>query len=99
MILIEALVTFVAFWLLLSHIPAKTMRRIVGHKGWFDVILHTTVIILFFGTFEGLMQAEAAAIMFSLFLRGYAYFAGYERLTRKGWVRHSGRLTGLRTLS
>jgi hypothetical protein len=94
MIFIDALISFTAFYLLLSHLSGTTMRRLVGYKGSVDVVLHGTVICMFIGTStDGLMQAEAAAILFSIYLRGYAHFAGYERLTRKGWQRYAGRLT------
>lgn len=92
MLLAEALVSFMAFYLLLSHISSKAMRRLVGYKGYVDLVLHTSVIYMFLGTStDGLIQAEAAAILFSVTLRGYAYFAGYERLTLRGWQRYAGR--------
>ena len=70
------------------------MRKLVGHKGVVDVCLHSTIIFLFFGTStDGLLQAEAAGIMFSIYLRLYSYFAGYEKLESGRWVRHAGRLT------
>lgn len=92
---VAAFVTFCSFMLLMSHMNPRTLRRLVGYKGKVDVVLHATVIFMFIGTStDGLLQAEAAAIMFSLFLRGYRYLKGYEVYQRKvGWVRFSGRLT------
>jgi hypothetical protein len=92
----EALVSFFAIQLLLSHFSNSTMRKIIGYKGYVDVCLHGTVMFLFFGTStEGLIQAEAAAILFSLWLRVYAKLFGFERLHRNGlklaWVRYPGR--------
>lgn len=90
----EALVSFAAFVLLLSHVSKQGMRRLVGYKGWTDAVLHTSVMLLFFGTStEGLIQAEAAAILFSVWLRVYAYACGYERFdwSRMRWVRYAGR--------
>ena len=92
----EALVSFAAFFLLLSHVSKRTMRRLVGYKGWTDTVLHGSVLVLFFGTStEGLIQAEAAAILFSVWLRAYAYACGYERFNwqRSRWVRYAGRFT------
>lgn len=92
--LASALVTFVGLWLLMQHIAAHKMRRIVGYMGWFDLALHTTIIILFHGTFSGLMQAEAAGIMISLYLRTYRWAFGSERYALgRGWMRTPGRFT------
>lgn len=71
MLLIEAVVSFAAFWFLFLHLPTHIKHWIVRHKGWFDVTVHGFVLIMFFGTFEGLMQAELCAILWSLYLRGY----------------------------
>lgn len=89
----EALVSFAALMFLLTHVSPQTMRRLVGYKGWTDLVLHATVLFLFFGTStEGLIQAEAAAILFSLYLRGYRWAFGYERFSvAHGWRRYAGR--------
>lgn len=90
----EALVSFFAFFLLVSHMNARTVRRLVGYKGWTDLILHSCVILLFFGTStEGLIQAEAAAILFSVWLRVYRWACGYERYdwSKLRWRRYAGR--------
>lgn len=92
----EALVSFAAFMLLLTHVNKRTMRRLVGYKGWTDLVLHSCVLLLFFGTStEGLIQAEAAAILFSLWLRAYRWACGYEHFdwSRQRWVRVAGRFT------
>lgn len=81
-----AIITFFAFTLLCLHLSRVQLRRIAGYAGWFDVTIHTTVIVLFFGTSTlGLMQAELSAILFSLSLRLYRWLFGYARLERKGW--------------
>jgi hypothetical protein len=86
------LISFTGFWLLASHLSPQTMRRLVGYKGWVDVVLHCTIIFMFIGTStDGLMQAEGAGILFSISLRAYRYFMGYERLTARGWQRYAGR--------
>ena len=92
---VASFVTFCSFMLLISHMSPRMMRRLVGRKGMVDLVLHTTVIMMFIGTStEGLLQAEAAAIMFSLFLRGYKKALGYEQWSRKtGWVRIAGRFS------
>lgn len=91
----EALVSFAAFFLLITHLSAHTVRRLVGYKGWTDLVLHASVLFLFFGTStEGLIQAEAAAILFSLWLRVYRWAFGYERyFLAHGWRRYAGRFS------
>lgn len=94
-ILIGALVSFASVWFLLTHLPSRWMRRLVGYKGWIDLVLHGTVILLFFGTSTlGLLQAELAAILFSISLRVYRKLNGYEKLHRRGiklvWIRYAG---------
>lgn len=92
---VAAFITFCSFMLLISHMSPRMMRRLVGRKGMVDLVLHTTVIMLFLGTSTmGLMQAEAAAIMFSLFLRVYKKALGYETWSMKtGWIRVAGRFS------
>ena len=92
----EAFVSFAAFVLLLSHLSSRAMRRMVGYKGWCDAVLHGSVLFIFFNTStDGLIQAEAAAIMFSIWLRIYAYAWGWERYDVKAmcWRRYAGKLT------
>lgn len=67
--LTEAVISFTAFAFLWSHLYPGVRRWLIDHKGWVDFTVHGTVIYLFIGTFEGLMQAELAAILFSIALR------------------------------
>ncbi len=93
MIAAEALVSFAAFFLLLTHISSRAMRRLVGYKGWADVVMHGSVLAVFLGTStEGLIQAEAAAVLFSVYLRVYRYARGWERFDVKQfrWRRYAG---------
>lgn len=94
MLFAEALVSFAAFFLLLSHLSSRSMRRLVGYKGLADLVLHGAVLFLFFGTStEGLIQAEAAAVLFSVYLRVYRYAKGWERFDVKQlrWRRFAGK--------
>lgn len=87
-------VSFMGVALLLTHLKPTTMRKLVGYKGFVDVFLHGAILYLFMGTSTmGLLQAEAAGICFSLYLRAYAYAFGYERLHDFKWRRHAGRFT------
>ena len=88
---IDGFVTFFAVWMLTTHLPSHWMRRIVGYCGWVDLILHGSILMLFLGTSTiGLLQAEAAGICFSLYLRGYRKLNGFERMSTKGWIRYAG---------
>lgn len=89
--LLAAIVSFASIALLLTHLSPRTMLRIAGYAGWVDLVLHGTIIYLFFGTSTlGLLQAEAAGILFSVALRTYRWAFGYERLRAMRWVRHPG---------
>lgn len=90
-ILGAALISFVGMVMLMKHIPKTTFRRMVGYKGLIDVVLHGTIIWMFIGTSTmGLMQAELCGIMFSIYLRGYAKLAGYERRVDGVWMFYPG---------
>lgn len=93
-ILFSALITFFVVVLLVSHLEQQTIRRFAGYAGWCDLILHGLILYMFLGTStDGLMQAEAAGIMFSLTLRGYRHFKGYERRIDGTWMRFAGSMT------
>lgn len=97
--LLAAFVTFISFMLVLSHLGGQKMRRVVGYKGWADLVLHGSIMLLFIGTSTlGLLQAEAAGICFSLYLRAYYKFVGFECYDRKAkrWVRSYGPLGKLK---
>jgi hypothetical protein len=92
--ILAAIISFVSMLLLISHLSPKWLRRVSGYKGIFDVVLHGSILFMFFGTStEGLLQAECAGIFFSLWLRGYRWLFGYERLVGGRWVRFTGWLT------
>lgn len=92
-----AIISFFSFMLLATHLDRTQLRRLAGYAMWIDIILHGSVIYLFIGTSTlGLMQAELAAIMFSMSLRTYRYMFGFSRLERKGlrlrWHTQPGRI-------
>lgn len=93
-IVFAALVSFIGLMLIVSHLGKTWFRRAVGYKWFIDLLLHGTIIYMFFGTSTlGLLQAEAAGIMFSIYLRAYAWLGGYEKLHRGRWVRYAGMFT------
>lgn len=92
---VSAIISFASFILIISHLKPSWLRVVVGYKMITDLVLHGTILYMFFGTStEGLMQAECAGIMFSLFLRMYRYLFGYSRFVLKPWL-HLQRYTGL----
>lgn len=92
---VAAFVSFISFALLLTHLSQTTMRKLVGYKGFVDIVLHSTILYMFFSTSTmGLLQAEAAGICFSLYLRFYSWAFGYERIHDFRWVRYAGYFTG-----
>ena len=93
--LLAALISFGSFALIFTHVrDQKYVRRAMGYAMWIDIVMHGTIMWMFFGTSTlGLIQAEAAGILFSLSFRLYRWLFGYERLTWNGWVRYSGVLT------
>lgn len=94
--LIAALITFASLGMLCTHMQGPTIRRCLGYAMWIDIALHGTILWMFLGTSTlGLLQAEAAGIMFSVSLRVMRWGIGYEKLGRKGWVRYAGKFSHL----
>lgn len=86
--ILATFVTFISFLFLVTHLPKRWMLRIVGYKGLADLTIHGTILYMFLGTStDGLLQAEAAGILFSLYIRGYRYIRGYEVRRNGKWVR------------
>lgn len=89
-----ALISFFAVVLICWHLSPRAMRRLVGYPLIIDVLMHGTVIYVFYGTSTlGLLQAELSAIFISLSIRGYRSLYGWERMHGTRWVRYAGRLT------
>jgi hypothetical protein len=95
MFLIAASITFAVIWLLLTNLGAHWVRRVVGYQIATDLVVHGSILWMFLGTSTlGLLQAEAAGIMFSVWMCYYRWAWGYERLSlTAGWLRYRGRFT------
>lgn len=92
--LIAALISFGSFALIAASVPSPIMRRAMGYAIWIDIAMHVAILWMFMGTSTlGLLQAEAAGILFSLSFRIYRWAFGYERLGVRGWTRFSGVFT------
>lgn len=90
--IIAAFVSFFSFWLLMKHLSPSTMRKVVARPYLIDFPLHIGILWMFLGTSTlGLLQAEAAGIMFSLYLRWYRWAWGFEMSGK----RFAGRFTRL----
>ena len=48
--LIATFVSFVSFMLIVSHAPPRWLRRMVGYKAIVDIVLHVTILWMFFGS-------------------------------------------------
>lgn len=93
-VLAAALVSFFSLVLISWHLSPRAVRRIVGYPLIVDLLLHGTVIYVFYGTSTlGLLQAELSAIFVSITLRIYRKLYGWEQLHGARWVRYAGRLT------
>jgi hypothetical protein len=89
--IVSAFVSFFGVYLILSHLSPQARRRLVGYVAIVDLCLHGLILWMFFGTSTmGLLQAEAAGICFSLYLRAYRKLQGYEKFERGRWVRYEG---------
>lgn len=92
--ILAAIVSFGSITLLMTHFTPRAMRRVAGYAMPIDFVLHGTILWMFFGTSTlGLIQAEAAGILFSIGLRAWRWAFGYERLVRWRWVGFDGALT------
>ncbi len=94
--ILAALITFGSMALLCSHFSPRSMRRLMGYAMVLDFLIHGTISWVFLGTSTlGLLQAEAAGILFSLSFRVYRWLFGYERFSFNEWrwVRYAGVLT------
>lgn len=100
--IVAAFVTFTVFLLLLHNLSAQTVRRMFGYAVIIDLVMHGTILYMFIGTSTmGLLQAEAAGILMSLYIRAYRWGWGYERYRHWPgygycWVRTAGRFTRAR---
>lgn len=94
-ILGSALISFLSFAFLLSYLDPQTRRRMAGqYRMHIDILVHGTILWIFLGTStHGLIQAEAAGLCFSLYLRAYAHFKGYEKKDNGVWIRYAGTMT------
>lgn len=97
-VLAAALITYFSIFLMTRHLSPLQLRRMAGYAGWFDLLLHGTILYVFMGTSTlGLLQAELSGLMISISLRGYRHFNGYERFVfaRMRWVRYAGTRTNI----
>lgn len=61
------------------------LKKLMGFHFALDFAAGAVFAWLFFGTLTGMVIAAIAGLTFSLFITIYRRFAGYERLTIRGW--------------
>lgn len=76
-----------------SYLQPHTRRRVVGYGLLLDIAVWTTFLVFFGGTGMERMAAIFASAGVTAFIHTYRYACGFEKLTRRGWVRYAGRLT------
>lgn len=92
--ILAGFISFASIALLMTHFSPRAMRRVAGYAMLIDITLHGAILWVFLGTSTmGLLQAEAAGILFSVGLRTYRWAFGYERLIRCRWISFDGALT------
>ena len=73
----------------LAIIARFNLKRLMGYPIVLDVSATILFAFILAGTLTGIASAIIAGLFFSAFVQAYRYFIGYEKLTRKGWVKHS----------
>lgn len=74
LILAAAIISFASITLLMSaYMSPETRLKVAGQwAGRIDILVHVSVLLMFIGTSTlGLIQAELAAIMFTIYNRYY----------------------------
>ncbi len=93
----EGLLTFAAFFVLMGHLSARTRRRLLGYKGWVDIVMHGACgfLLVTTGAFSSMIVLEVAALMFSGYLYMARWLFGYERFDAREsrWRRYAGKFT------
>lgn len=84
---------WIAFVFLVSWVPMRWKRRIVGYGFIADVTVHVVLQTMFGGDAGGRVAMLFAGILINLTMHAFRALLGYEKLTHKGWVRFAGRLT------
>lgn len=61
------------------------MRKWLGYSNWLDVALTVVMIIMFHGSFSGVVSAACAGVFMSCSFWILRQVLGYKRLQRRGW--------------
>lgn len=78
--LMQGFIAALTFLWLLSYLP---MRRVFGYALFFDITITGILMVMFTGSYAGMMTAVIAGMMLSMFLRLGRWALGAERLTLK----------------
>jgi len=66
------------------------LYKVAGYHLLVDVIFSTVLVIVYAGTFSGMITAFFGGLTLSIFLYLFNRMCGYKKLTRTGWVYHIG---------
>lgn len=88
-----AITMFIAFVFLMTWVPAKWKRRVVGYGLIADISVHVILQSMFGGDANGRAGLLLAGVMINGTMHAYRYFLGYEKLTTAGWERFAGLMT------
>lgn len=88
-----AITMYIAVLFLMTWIPAKWKRRVVGAGLLADITVHVVLQSMFGGDANGRAGLLLAGVLINLTMHAYRYFLGYERLTKEGWERIAGVMT------
>lgn len=88
-----AITMYIAVMFLMTWIPTKWKRRIVGAGLIADLTVHIVLQSMFGGDANGRAGLLLAGVLINLTMHAYRYAFGYEKLTTQGWERFAGVMT------
>lgn len=86
-----AITMYIAFIFLMTWVPAKWKRRVVGYGLLADISVHVVLQTMFGGDAEGRAGLLLAGVLINATMHLYRKVGGYEKLTWEGWVRFDGK--------
>lgn len=88
-----AITMYIAVMFLMTWIPAKWKRRVVGYGLIADLTVHIVLQTMFGGDANGRAGLLLAGVLINGTMHLYRKLYGYEKLTTAGWERFAGVMT------
>lgn len=88
-----AITMYIAVMFLMTWVPAKWKRRVVGYGLIADLSVHIVLQSMFGGDANGRAGLLLAGVLINGTMHGYRKLFGYEKLTKAGWERFAGIMT------